>query len=237
MSLTNAAHSTVAYSIRVSPRAKRARIEVSPLGQVKVIVPKRFNQDLIPAFIAQHENWILKTREKNRQQRPTQPERPDRCTFHAINEQWFINYSVDTPVSMMQVDYDHKQIFFHPDANYQSGLRQWLHSHARGHLIHLLRKKSCELALPFNKAFVKNQKTRWGSCSAKGNINLNRNLLFLPGELVNYLLVHELCHTVHLNHSPAYWRLVHSHLADYRLFDQQLRQAQRFVPNWALPES
>jgi predicted metal-dependent hydrolase len=57
-------------------------------------------------------------------------------------------------------------------------------------------------------------------------------LLFLPPELFTYVLVHELCHIRHLNHSPNFWRLVASYLPDYRRIDRQLRGADRWMPKW-----
>jgi len=62
----------------------------------------------------------------------------------------------------------------------------------------------------FNYANVKIRKsrTRWGSCSSKGNINLSFYLLLLPDHLIEYVLLHELCHTVRMNHSPAFWALL-----------------------------
>ena len=226
--------SSVAYSVRVSTRAKRARIEVSAIGQVKVIVPTRFNQNLIPAFVAQHQSWIDKTLRKVEAHRPPQ-QRPDECLLRALNERWRVEYAEDLRMSCMRIDDRQKQITLSTRSNPRLLLVDWLHQYARHHLTRLLKNKSAETGLVFNKLFIKNQKTRWGSCSSKGNINLNRNLLFLPIELVDYLLVHELCHTVHLNHSPGYWRLVEFHLNDFRTRDRQLRHAQRLVPYWALP--
>lgn len=63
---------------------------------------------------------------------------------------------------------------------------------------------------------VKDQKTRWGSCSSKGNINFNYRIIMAPLYIVDYLVVHELCHLIELNHSKAFWDLVEGILPNYR---------------------
>ena len=75
-------------------------------------------------------------------------------------------------------------------------------------------------------------KTRWGSCSSRGRINLNQTLLFLPAHAVRYLLVHELCHTRHMNHSASFWRLVTELMPDYQQHENNLRAATRTLPLW-----
>ena len=65
------------------------------------------------------------------------------------------------------------------------------------------------------KVVIKDQKTRWGSCSKKGNINLNWRLIMTPIEIIDYVVVHELCHLKIMNHSKDFWNLVESILPDY----------------------
>jgi predicted metal-dependent hydrolase len=75
----------------------------------------------------------------------------------------------------------------------------------------------------FNKLSIKNQKTRWGSCSLKNNINLNARLLHLPIELIDYVILHELVHTKVKNHSKEFWSTLDRLVGDSKFYDKQLR--------------
>jgi predicted metal-dependent hydrolase len=74
-----------------------------------------------------------------------------------------------------------------------------------------------------NRITVKDQKTRWGSCSKKRNLNFNYKLLFLPAELSDYLIVHELCHLKEFNHSKAFWGLVAVTIPDFKILRRKLK--------------
>lgn len=75
----------------------------------------------------------------------------------------------------------------------------------------------------FSKIFIKNQKTIWGSCSQKGNLNFNYKVIYLPEKLIDYVIVHELCHLKELNHSKSFWKLVEKEIPDYREIRKELR--------------
>ena len=118
----------------------------------------------------------------------------------------------------------------------QRVLRQWLAHRAQREIAPWLRQLGFELEMPCKGISVRGQKTRWASCSSKKDISLNYKLLFLPQPLVHYVLVHELCHTVHMNHSKTFWSLVEQKQPDYRWRDQALKKAWRYVPRWVEAE-
>lgn len=78
----------------------------------------------------------------------------------------------------------------------------------------------------YNKVSIKNQKTRWGSCSSKSNLNFSYKIALIPEHLVNYLIVHELCHLGEFNHSQKFWSLVARTIPDYKNSRKELRSFQ-----------
>jgi len=96
-------------------------------------------------------------------------------------------------------------------------------------LVQRLNELSKEHQLPYNRVFVKNQKTRWGSCSEKKNINLNINLVRLPEDLMDYAIVHELVHTKILNHSSQFWDLLETLMKNAKALDRELGKYSLFL--------
>ena len=81
-----------------------------------------------------------------------------------------------------------------------------------------------QIGVTYGRITIRNQKTRWGSCSSKGNLNFNCLLMMTPSEVLDYVVVHELCHRKEMNHSKAFWIEVEKVLPDYRDADKWLRE-------------
>jgi predicted metal-dependent hydrolase len=77
--------------------------------------------------------------------------------------------------------------------------------------------------LQYNRLSIKNTRSRWGSCSSKKNLNFNYRIVFLPAELQDYLIVHELCHLAQMNHAQVFWDLVSEQVPNYVECVKQLR--------------
>ena len=235
------------YDVRVSARARRLQIKVLPSGRVEVVAPRRLNPALVPQFVREHRDWIERALRHVHELHARHPHlretRPKQIDLRAIGASWDVDYadahgSTTTRRQRWQEDTAQQRLTLHDnsEAGVRAALGLWLNRLARRHLVPWLQHTSAAAGLSFNRVQIRAQRTRWGSCSREKNINLNRNLLFLPTACVRYLLVHELCHTVHLNHSRRYWSLVARLEPDYRQLDAQLRDAQQHVPLWALPD-
>ncbi len=81
-----------------------------------------------------------------------------------------------------------------------------------------------QMGVGIGRITIRNQKTRWGSCSAQGNLNFNCQLMLCPPEIRDYVVVHELCHRMEMNHSPRFWRLVGEIVPDYKVKNEWLKE-------------
>jgi hypothetical protein len=91
-------------------------------------------------------------------------------------------------------------------------------------LVKRLKWLASKYGFSYNRVFIRNQKTRWGSCSTKNNISLNMKLVRLPDELVDYVILHELAHTIKRNHSKAFWAEMDKLVGNGKQMSSRLRR-------------
>jgi predicted metal-dependent hydrolase len=233
------------YRVRESARAKHVSIRISHLGEVEIVIPKGFDRKQIPDIVKKRQDWIAKTTQRIVAERQTVPsyatpgdttQLPKLINLEALPEQWKIQYEPTTANHVVVSKSGAQRLAIrgavHSPWLCQRVLKQWLTRKGEIHLIPWLRQVSQEVELPFNRASIRGQKTLWASCSSKTNISLNYKLLFLPPHLVRYVFIHELCHTIHLNHSQRFWALVGEKEPDYSQFDAELNKAWIYIPEW-----
>ena len=83
------------------------------------------------------------------------------------------------------------------------------------------------VGVTYGRITIRNQRSRWGSCSGKGNLNFNCLLMLTPDHVIDYVVVHELCHRLEMNHSPAFWAQVERVLPDYQISREWLREHEK----------
>ncbi|GAB4212096.1 MAG: SprT family zinc-dependent metalloprotease [Synechococcales cyanobacterium] len=227
------------YTVHISPRTRRVRLKVSLDRGLQVIIPKGFPLAEVPQILHQSQRWwtkTLATLQERQQVVGRQSLAESGIPLRAIDHHWSVSFQpTSSPELHLRETPNLTLVLMGPvndEQTVQRGVRQWLIQQGRGYLLPWLQRVSQETQLPYQRGLVKTQKTRWGSCSTAHTISLNAKLLFLPPELVRSVLIHELCHTVHLNHSPAFWRCVAQYDPLYQQWRQELKQSWRYVPHW-----
>lgn len=104
-------------------------------------------------------------------------------------------------------------------------LLAWYKEQARSEITELTDKYAKELGVLYNKIYIKNQKTRWGSCSGRGNLNFSWKIILTSRECLQYLVIHEVCHLLEMNHSKEFWKLVRKYDPDYLINQKNLQKA------------
>jgi predicted metal-dependent hydrolase len=229
------------YTVRESPKAKHVSLKMSIQGNLEVIVPKGFDRKRIPEILQRKQQWIDRVVQRMATQQAIagadlSEDRPERIALAAIAETWHVEYATSQKPGVRLLERPGHRLMIQGDVSNpevcKAILQQWIAHKARLHLPPWLHRVSKETKLPFQQVSIRRQKTIWGSCSVRKTISLNSKLLFLSSDLVRYVLTHELCHTIHLNHSDDFWNLVGKHEPNYETLDASLRDARYLVPWW-----
>ncbi|HMB73586.1 MAG TPA: SprT family zinc-dependent metalloprotease [Gammaproteobacteria bacterium] len=224
--------------VRESLRARRMFLHVTPPLGVELVVPRGTRSRTVAAFVESHREWIDAAHAQiAREYVGDRSMQPTSVNLPSIGKTLSLSYRYD-PQSRRQWKSDAGSLLVVcarrecDDAG--DVLRQWLLHEARRVLPGMVTDTAGEIGVQPKRVQVRLQKTRWGSCSATGTISINAAILFLEPELVRYLIVHELCHMRHMNHSRAFWRCVGEFVADYRRLDQRLSGSWQQIPWWAM---
>mgnify|MGYP006283080389 CR=1 FL=1 len=217
-----------AYPIRIyhNRRQKHIRLKINSDGQISVSAPTGTSRAKIQSILRHKEGWLAsKIQETTRALEQNNP-----------TKQVYLDglpYQVDFQLShrlTYNVDINHQQrciLITGPDNNQThitNLLEKWLRREARQRLTPHVQQVSKRVGIPYNKLFLRNQKTRWGSSSTLGNISLNWRTVMLPKPVQRYLIIHELVHQQHMNHSHHFWRKVVHYCPDYKQHEKWLKQ-------------
>ena len=231
------------YRVRESARAKRIIIRHEPGEGLVVIIPRCMGRRELRELLQENRAAFDKVLERARLGGGG-VQREDSLTPPVVNlpcvgETWTVRY-MNRRQDFMEIRLQREAKVLEmggpvTDEGQVTGLLQdWLKRRARGHLTELIKEESRRTGLVYDRLQFRIQKTRWGSRSPSGTISLNACLLFLEENLVRHILIHELCHTVHMDHSANFWGLVARFDPHWKHNAAVARRAFTRVPRWAL---
>lgn len=236
------------YTVRESLRSHCIRLRVTPQKGLEVVLPRGCSRSRIPPILERKQRWIrsaLERVEAHRIRFPPMPawQIPERIVFPAIQRAWQVELHPEETKRVTVRECGEgllqlrgnvgRQAIACQDMACRAALHRWWLCQGRKHLVPMLHEISRETGWSFDRASVRRQRTRWGSCSRRKSVSLNAKLLFLDPALVRYVMVHELCHTQEMNHARRFWRLVQTECPDFRALNKTLRQAWNTLPSWA----
>ncbi len=226
--------------VREHHRARRVLIRLVPGEGLRMTVPVGFDMRWVDSILEEKREWIEKSRreleEKGMDFSGELPCLPREIYFRAADTTFFVRM-VEEREKKPTVREENGEVVISGDPDIRQRdqlklLRIFIRQKGKQYLVPWLWDTAREIGVHPGEIRVRMQKTRWGSCSEKGNINLNAKLLFLPPPLVDQLLVHELCHLIHRSHCPAFWETVSSLRPRAGEAEKSLRMASGYLPLW-----
>lgn len=223
--------------IRNSSRAKRLSIKVFPRGRVEVVVPRRTSVRAVRAFVEENRDWIGRARDSFAEHYSPEAFRlPDIVRLPSVGVQVVVRYRPQAAAKTVRYRHAHGILDLSGNTGSEKhcvdALRRWLSATARKEFAPQLQALSRLTGTPYANMHIRMQRTCWGSRSSTGTISLNLCLLFVSADLLRYLMIHELCHGRHMNHSKRFWKMVSAFEPRYRKLDHDLGESWRDVPAW-----
>lgn len=191
---------------------KHARLRVSEDGSVRVLVPFTFTEDDIAALLEKKARWVEQGHRFFSEKSRIELHR-NQLLLYGNRYAYFYD---DTYERRVQIDHQHRTIRAKRNLLNLATQERWYKVIARKHLLSRTEELAARLKLEYQTLYVRSQRKKWGNCSTDKNISLNWRLIKAPLFVIDYLIVHELVHTLVMNHTAKYWTLLKSYYPDYK---------------------
>jgi predicted metal-dependent hydrolase len=192
---------------------KTLSISIDSFGRLIVRAPKRYGKERIFAFIQEKEDWILRKKSEIKGAGIDLPsENLDGYPLMIFGERHLLCLTDEARITF---DGAGKKIYL-PKQNAKERLVKWLKDNAKRILTDLTEKTAQRMGTGYQKVTVTSARSRWGCCTHDNAIRYTYRLLFVPKAVMEYVVVHELSHTLHKNHSPSFWREVEKYVPDWK---------------------
>lgn len=218
----------IAYQLRRSAR-RTIGLAIDARG-LRVGAPLRARLGDIESLIRQHGDWVLDKLQRWRE-RPS----AERLAVHHGMTVFADNFEFTVAISIgarsrWQIDGSTLHLTLPAESDPATLLETALREIARARFSERLAHHAARLGVPTPPLRLSSARTRWGSCNARGKINLNWRLIWLPLPVIDYVVCHELAHLNEMNHSPRFWSMVEQLCPEWRALRLELRQRGRQIP-------
>jgi len=214
-----------------SRRAKHISITIKPFKEVRVSVPMQVSFAEAENVVRKKVDWIKKHQEKIKSMEQKRTVFDENTGFRTKKHKLLISKTDSKEITAsisggeIKVFYPrhlgvaHKSVQFFIRRVIEDALR----IEAKNYVPARVNELAAKYNFNFNKVFIKNIKSRWGSCSKKGNVNFSLHLMVLPEELIDYVILHELAHTIEHNHSKNFWAVLDKMYDNSKAVDRKLK--------------
>jgi len=229
------------YTIRRSPRARHVWLRFTGSGELVVVVPRRFDVLRVPGVVESNREWIQRAGMRVAARREASAladscALPDRIHLPAVGREWTVEYRATGASRVTAVERpDSRLVVTSATGDVEAcraALVRWLYRVAKAQLVVRVHEIAAEAGFTVGRIAIRSQSTRWASCSRQATISLNVRLLFVDHELVRHVMLHELCHTVRMDHSRKFWALFERYDPDWHEHRRRLRAEWKCVPGW-----
>lgn len=214
---------TIIVDKLIKSKRKTVSLIINAKGELIVRAPLKFNEKELPAILADKKEWIEKHQTKNAKRGEFKRDFSDGAELPFMNEKRTlkvvdgVNFGVKLYSGTILVNRD-----------ILDNVEEYIELIYRDYTKTVIFPKAAKIAagmnIIFNKFKITGANTRWGSCSSKGNININWKLAMAPEFVVDYIIIHELMHIFEMNHSDKFWNLVEKAMPDYMIAEKWLKE-------------
>jgi len=209
----------VPYRVRVSTRARRLRLTVSS-GQVSVTLPRGVPRSEAEKMLQQHSAWLIGQLERaTRAKTPTRALPADVILLRGEVKKVVIREESDRQTRLRVEEGADRLVIHAPVGAVNTGRSlalPWLKVQAREEITAAAAKWAVRMGLSYRSISIRDQKTRWGSCSSRGTLSFNWRLVMAPPAIMEYVVIHELAHLKQPNHSKAFWQFTGQFYPEYK---------------------
>jgi predicted metal-dependent hydrolase len=212
----------IRYILKRSHKARLVWLKIGPRDGLSVTIPSFYKPENLPEYLIQRSDWILQNLEKYCSAVETpeslKPVIPEKIF---ILGKCYVLKTNNRAKGFTAISLDDSTLSFNLSSSFggsdKQGLKMWLKDQAKRIINEKVKVFSRKIQVIYNRVYIREQKSIWGSCSTRKNLSFNWRLIMVPESVIDYVIIHELCHLKEMNHSKGFWKLVEDICPDWRI--------------------